>query len=513
MKMKLLYVGYYRKSSEAKERQALSITDQKLECDKVELRERLTVKHRLEESHSAFKPNNRPEFDKMISLIESGQVNAIITWKPDRLCRNPKEGGQLLQLLQDGVLKEIRCATGEVYNPDSDHLILQIHFGMANQYSRNLSQNVRRGLNHKCERGEYPRPAPIGYEGKGERGQRTIALHPFESPILKNIFEMAAIGKYSLGYLSEYAKKQGLKTKTGKPLGKSHIHVILKSSTYYGHFYQNGELYKGSYEPLISKTLWDMVQKALKNRSKPKITSWNTDWNGLAFCGVCGCAITVTHKTKHYPHTDRTVTYNYAHCTHRRGDCAEKPIPIKLLEQMVLNEVSKIAIDEESWKLGIKLLMEKHKNETGQNISQLTHYENECRLLQEKLNKLVGMRANEELTREEFMSQKATVLNDIASVESRINDTKLSARSWLELTEEYLNNAFSARDIMLQGTPEEKRKLLLGVGENLILQDKKLQFSFKQPYDVLLLPEYRTNMLGDRDSNPDSQIQILKSYR
>lgn len=509
----LRYLRYSRKSSEAKEKQALSINDQNLEADKVEVRESLNVTHKLEESHSAFKPNNRPEFDKMIALIESHQVDAILTWKPDRLCRNPREGGHLLQLLQDKVLKEIRCVTGEIFTPDSDHLILQIHFGMANQYSRNLSQNVKRGLNHKCERGEYPRPAAVGYEGKGDRGQRTIIPHPFEAPILREVFELASTGNYSIGWLAKFAANKGLKTKTGKDISKSHIHIILKSPTYYGHFYWNGELYKGSYEPLVSKTLWDKVQKALSNRSKPKVTAWESKWNGLAYCGVCGCAVTVTNKTKYYKGTNRRVTYSYAHCTHRRGNCAQPPIPIPELERMVLNEVSKITLDEEAWLLGIKLLKEKHKEEAGYNLNQLKHFEGENHTQQEKLNNLVDMRADGELTREEFMVQKGKILKDIASIESRINDVKLSARSWLELTEEYLNNAFHAQEILLEGTAEEKRKLLLSVGQNLILQDKKLQFSFKEPYDILLLPEYRQSVLRDRDSNPGYRGQNPASCR
>lgn len=47
-----------------------------------------------------------------------------------------------------------------------------------------------------------------------------------------------------------------------------------------------------------------------------------------------------------------------------------------------------------------------------------------------------------------------------------------------------------------KGTRDEKRDLILELGQNLILKDKKLEFKFKQPYDVLLLPEYRTDMLA-----------------
>ncbi|KKQ74453.1 MAG: Resolvase [Candidatus Woesebacteria bacterium GW2011_GWB1_38_5b] len=314
---------------------------------------------------------------------------------------------------------------------------------------------------------------------------------------MKEVFELASTGIYSLGYLIKYAERKGLKTKTGKHLGKSHLYNVLTSPTYYGQFYQDGILYQGNYEPIIDKTLWDMIQKALKNRSKPKVNSWDTDWNGLAYCGVCGCAITISNKVKHFKRTDRTVTYSYAHCTHRRGDCVQPPIPVKAFGQMVLEAVSKITIDKEAWTLGVQLLKEKHKHETNTNLNQLKNYETEYHTYQAKLNKLVDMRANEELTKDEFMVQKNDVLKEIAGVEARINDTKLSARSWLELTEEYLNNAFNAKDIMQDGTAEEKRKLILSVGENLILKDKTMQFSFKQPYDVLLLPKYRTNVLGD----------------
>ncbi len=125
------------------------------------------------------------------------------------------------------------------------------------------------------------------------------------------------------------------------------------------------------------------------------------------------------------------------------------------------------------------------------------HDQNNLRTIQDKLNKLVDMRADGELSREEFMAQKEKILKEMASVEALISDTQLSARNWFNLTEEFLDNAFNAKEIITDGLPEEKRKLINSIGENLLLRDKKLEFSFKKPYDVLLLPEYRTNVLRD----------------
>lgn len=495
----LKYIRYSRKSSESKEKQALSIQDQISECEKEVKRSNLTITSKLQESRSAFKPDNRPEFDKLIQLIKEGKANAILTWKEDRICRNPKEGGEILQLLQDGVLKEIRCvASNTIYTPDSDHLILQIHFGMANQYSRNLSQNVKRGLIHKCERGEYPRPAPIGYESYGDIGQRKMRPHPIEAPLIIKAFEFASTGGMSLSQILKKLTEVGLKTKQGKKVSKSHLHNILKSPTYYGCFLHNGELFEGKgYEPLIGKQLYDDVQEALGRRSKPKIKVWEHTYNGLITCGDCGCQITTTVKIKQYKRTDRTAVYTYHQCTHRRGKCSQEAITGKRLEELLLENFEKISISQEDWQLGIDLFKAKHQEQSDKITKKLRYLQNQYASIQNEINSIIKMRANQELTKEEFLEQKEELLNKRKDIEDKLKDNQYSADIWLELCSKYLNNAFSARETMQNGLPEEKRNLILDLGQNLILKGGELQFSFKQPYDVLLLPQYRQDMLRD----------------
>lgn len=497
----LNYIQYSRKSSEAKERQALSINDQNLECERYAHQFGLNIAIKLEESKSSFKPDIRTEFNKMIELIQLRQVNAILTWKPDRLARNPKEGGILMQLLQDGLLQEIRTATGDVYTQNSDHLILQIHFGMANQYSRNLSQNVKRALSHKCERGEYPRPAIVGFETFGIRGSKNIKPHEFEAPLVKEIFDLAKTRLYSLGYLTEYIYNKGLRTKKGNKISKSHLYSILTCPTYYGYFYRNGELYKGNYEPIVNKKLFDQVQEALKDRSKPKVNTWVYPYKGLLRCGECGCTIKVTVKEKFYPRTKRTAQYKYYQCTHRRGNCHQPALNPDELNTLLSEGISKIYIDKKVWELGIKLLREKHKDETIKNTQQLTNLQKQYQTLREKLNNLIDMRANGELDKDEFLAQKEVVLKEQARINALIADNEDSAKSWVEQTEYFLDTAYYARKIMAKGKEEEKEDLIKTVGENLLLKDKKIEITFKKPYDILLQTAYRTNGLPDQDSN------------
>jgi site-specific DNA recombinase len=502
----LIYSLYCRKSSESKERQALSIADQRAECEEYAQNLKIFVDKDLifEESKSAFKPNNRVQFSKLLQLIELGRVNSILTWKPDRLSRNPEEGGKILQLLQDGVLKEIRTATGEIYTQDSDHLILQIHFGMANQYSRLLSQNVKRGMKRKCMRKEYPRSGPLGYETVGEPGSKNIVPHPVEAPAIQELFELASKEIYSLGYLMKWiSEKKKLKTKRGNKISKSHIYAILTTPTYYGYFTYAGELHEGSYQPLISKRLFDKVQKSLNNRSKSKVNTWKPYLNGIITCGECGCAITTTVKKKYYPQTERTAEYRYNHCTHRKGNCTQPALSAKELERQLIDSISKIQINKEVWELGTKLLKAKYANQTKENDAQIQSLQASLRGVQHKKRKLIFMRAEEEISKDEFVDQKALLLNEQARFQSLINDLSDTSNSWLERAEEFFDTAFHVRDILKDGSLEEKRMLIITVGQNFLLKDNLLTFQMKKPFDILLKPEMRTNVMPDLDSNQD----------
>ena len=79
-------------------------------------------------------------------------------------------------------------------------------------------------------------------------------------------------------------------------------------------------------------------------------------------------------------------------------------------------------------------------------------------------------------------------------------------KSSKELAEKFFETAFQAREVMESKDLEVKRELVRTVGWNLFLKDKKLQFSFKKPYDVLLQPSFRSDVQGRRDSNPQESL-------
>src|SRR5215472_15462954 len=87
----LKIVRYRRKSTENEDRQVASLPDQAMALDEVASRLHIHVSQIVAdfgESRSAKLSHARPEFDKMITMIERGEANAIFSWHPDRLSRN-----------------------------------------------------------------------------------------------------------------------------------------------------------------------------------------------------------------------------------------------------------------------------------------------------------------------------------------------------------------------------------------------------------------------------------------
>ena len=127
---KLKHIIYARKSSEAEDRQVLSLESQIDELKRLAEKEGLEVVEELTEAKSAKEPG-RPVFNLMIEKIKKGDANAILAWKIDRLSRNPIDSGTLQWLLQQGIIKEIRIPE-RVYKPEDNALLWAVESGVAN---------------------------------------------------------------------------------------------------------------------------------------------------------------------------------------------------------------------------------------------------------------------------------------------------------------------------------------------------------------------------------------------
>src|SRR2546423_8413456 len=89
------YFVYCRKSTEAEDRQVLSIESQTRELQQLAAKLNISVVEVLHESKSAKEPG-RPVFNQMMQRLYRGEAAGIICWKLDRLASNPVVAGAVI---------------------------------------------------------------------------------------------------------------------------------------------------------------------------------------------------------------------------------------------------------------------------------------------------------------------------------------------------------------------------------------------------------------------------------
>ena len=139
--------------------------------------------------------------------IENGKVNAIVTWKLDRLSRNPTDSGRIQQLLQDGKLKHI-LTSDKSYYPEDNAIVFSVEAGMSNQYIRELAVNTKRGMASKAEKGGKNGVPPIGY--LNDVINKTITIDPDRFELVRILWDKMLTGTYSIAELTRYAIRNGI---------------------------------------------------------------------------------------------------------------------------------------------------------------------------------------------------------------------------------------------------------------------------------------------------------------
>ena len=482
---KIEHILYARKSSESDDRQALSIESQKKELKGVIDRESLNIVEVLEEAHSAKSPG-RPIFNEMMKEIEQGKANGIILWSINRISRNSVDTGRIIYLFDLGKLIEIRTPSQSFRNTPNDKFLLSLFCGQAKLENDNKSEDVKRGLRTKVEQGWFPHLAPPGYlnNSSKDKGSKDIIKDPKRFDLIKKTFRLMLSGNYTILEILEKMNNWGYKNKAGKKMSKTTLYSVFTRSFYYGKFeYPVGSdnWYQGKHEPMINITEYDRIQELLGRKGRPRPQKHSFPFRGLIRCGSCGATITPENKTKHQKNGN-IHHYTYYHCTrHIDPCCIEKSIRGKELNEQILRILKRIEIPIEFHQWAIKRLKKENEIESKDRNLILKTQQNSYEACIKKIDRLIDMRANNEINEEEFKRKKAKINKEKAHLEELLQDTKKRVDDWLDNAEKVFNFAEKARERFENGSPEAKERILSSLGSNLLLKDGKLALDVKKP--------------------------------
>jgi len=471
------YILYCRKSTDVEDKQVMSLDAQEREMRILAQKYNINIVKTYRESMSAKDPG-RPDFNEMLGLISKGKAQGVLAWKLDRLTRNLTDTAQLDELMKSGNLKELRMYD-KVFLPTDNIVMFALESSMADQYSRDLSANVKRGNREKLNRGEWINQRPFGYI-KGKDVTETLIDKNY-APFVKEMFELYATGKYSFREVADIMYEKGLRTKSGKKVFTGSIHRIINRTFYYGVMELHGKLYPGKYEPIITKELFDKCKEISKPKTRPRSQKHFFPYSGLMTCNLCSCAITA----------EKQKGYSYYHCTNGKGICNQKKefVRGKELDKQIAGIFDRFNFDVELVEIMYKASLEKIGIQEDSNAKVVQTLEKNLTALQSKESRLVDTYTSSQISQELYDTKILDIQNERVNLNKQLEQARennTNPLTTLERTKEVFLNSNRAKYEYMDSKPEQKRDIAFELLSNLTLEDRNIaQPSFNKPYDVL----------------------------
>lgn len=289
--------------------------------------------------------DNRDEFQQMLSDCTKKQFSVIIVWKVDRFGRNREEiTFNKYHCKKHGVRVEY---VAENMGEGPESVILEsVLEGMAEYYSLQLSQNIRRGNRENAKKCRFTGGrVPLGY--KLDKDHQFI-IDPDTAPLVRRIYAMYAEGQ-TITEIIDQLNAEGLRTGQGNRYTKNSLRTILKNEKYIGIYdFKNGEIrIEDGVPAIVDKDVYYKVQKLLSVNQRAPAAKWSkADYllTNKLFCGSCGAQMVGESGT-----SKTGAKYNYYLCiNHKRGNgCRRKAIRQDWIEPFVLNRTQELIMDDE----------------------------------------------------------------------------------------------------------------------------------------------------------------------
>lgn len=293
----------------------------------------------LDAGISGRRAETRPAFMAMIAAAKAKPppFSAILVHKFDRFARNREDSIVYKSLLRRQCGVQVISIT-EHLEDDRMGLILEAMLeAMAEYYSLNLAEEVRKGMVEKARRGELQTAPPFGYRVAGH----ALVPVPEEARVVRELYRRFLAGE-SLAALARWTQQLGARTHRGNFLDSRRVRYILTNPVYRGVLRWHpqgrgrGEALEvpGAHPPLVSQADFQAVGErlaAFARRTPKHARPWGDrkHWlAGLAKCAACGGGLVFAK-----PHYLKCGRYGKGKCP-----CSQH-VPAEELERAVLDRL------------------------------------------------------------------------------------------------------------------------------------------------------------------------------
>ena len=342
---------------------------------------------------------NRPDFQRMIGLVEQGKVGTVIVKDLSRLGRNYLLTGQYTEIVfPENKVRFIAINDG-VDSEDGDNEFAPFKNIINEWYAKDCSRKVKSAFRAKAFKGEYTGPYPaFGYKRDPE--DRHHLVPDERAPIVQKMFALALEGN-TCHHIARVLEGEGIPTprayvmnEFGKYVenkrvrhpyacSKTSVANILKNPVYLGHTVSQRYTtksfkertiverpesewveVKNTHEALIDQATFDTVQQRVT--VKQPCTWENSDniFRGLVWCGDCNTRMVFTRRE------GRKSKGHFSCNTHRRyrgKECSTHYITLEQLKELLLGDIQRhaslVAADKEKYIEYLMAIFEEKQNQ------------------------------------------------------------------------------------------------------------------------------------------------------
>ena len=457
----------------------------------------------------------RPEFNLCLDFIRSQKEKvALVCDKVDRLQRSILDIPKLeeLRTKEKVVIHFLDIGKLDGDSNSQQKAFYRMSVVMANSYTDAISDNVKRSILHKLNNGECIQKAPLGYLNvRDTNGKSNVVIDVSRAFLIKKMFELYSLGSYSLGDLEKFARENNLTNNffkgDAKPITKNVIRNILAEPFYYGDMYvkKYNKFYKHKYDSLITPELFNHCQAitAQRGRATNRIQAIQTAKEGKDFIFKSLITCATTGRTVSSDRKENRTNKN-TYLISRDPQNPSKKVFVK--EQDMLEEISQVfkslQFPKDMLEEITKYLKTSHEAEKDYHAQKTKELHKQKQLADSKLNKLVDMVLNGLINEEIYERKKEEITQELISikVEIEIHDQANDSFKEMLITAFYL--ASKSYDLFICSKTEEKRRLISFVFSNIQLKGKKLEYTLRKPFDMMVGLGTCKDWLPGRDSNP-----------
>lgn len=335
-------VIYARYSSDRQREE--SIEGQLRECKEYAKAHGITIVHEyIDRALSASKnTEKRLNFLKMIQDSSKRQFEIVLVWKLDRFARDRYDSAHYKHILKKNGVRLV-SATEPISDKPEGIILESMLEGMAEYYSAELSEKVRRGQKENALKGMSNGGwIPFGYKVGQDKKLEIDAL---TAPYVQEIFQRYADGD-SIQQIMDDLNDRGIKPAHGDRFNYSTMAVILKNRKYIGEYKYRDVIIPNGIPAIVDENVFKRVQsRREKNKRTPAAAKAKEQYllTTKLFCGKCG-QLMVGESGK--ARNGRVHRYYKCLGAKRKKGCDLKAVKKDWIETLVIEQTMRVILDD-----------------------------------------------------------------------------------------------------------------------------------------------------------------------